>query len=166
MTVKCYFYARSHRPEPHCKGPGIIAFCIPDLGFAYRAALRATPSEFAYRALTALLRFLESNPKVINRQKLQLLTDCAPLIYQVRGDMVAPLSVREALGTIRLKKRQLGFTLNWVSEEDNRARENIVLQPITRTAPKLNFSSLQDASFVQRVAGWPGKSQRSQRPKV
>jgi hypothetical protein len=166
MTVKCYFYARSHRPEPHRKGPGIIAFCIPDLGFAYRAALRATPSELAYKALMALLKFLESNPKVINRQKLQLHTDCAPLIYQVRGDMVAPPSVREDLGVIRLKKRQLGFTLNWVSEEENRARENIVLQPITRTAPKLNFSSLQDASFIQRVAGWPGKSPSATRPKV
>jgi len=88
--VKGYFYARSHKPVTHQKGPGIIAFSIPDLGITYRYALRATPSELPYKALKALLNFLESNRKVWQGQKLELCTDCAPMIYQVLGDMAAP----------------------------------------------------------------------------
>jgi hypothetical protein len=162
--MRCYFYARSDRPTPHQEGPGIIAFCIPDLGITYRAALRATPSELPYRALQGLLKFLESNRRVCERQKLELLTDCAPLIYQVLGHMVAPARVRQDLGSVRIKKRQLGFTLHWVAEEDNRARENIAYQPVARPAPQLNFSSLQDLTLAQRAAGWKESAKQTSRP--
>lgn len=152
--MRAYFYAHCHRPVPNQEGPGVIAFSVPDLGFTFRLALRATPSEFPYRALVALIDFLETNRKVWARQKLELCTDCAPLIYQVLGDMGAPARVRFDLGVIRIKKKQLGFTLHWVSSEENRARDNVSLQPVARPVPQLNFSSLQDTTPVQRVRNW------------
>lgn len=155
--MKAYFYAHCHNPAPHVQGPGVIAFSIPDLGFTFRLALRATPSEFPYRALVALIDFLESNRKVWQRQKLELCTDCAPLIYQVLGDMPAPARVQIDLGTIRIKKRQLGFTLHWVAPEENRARDNVSTQPVARPVPQLNFSSLQDPSPMQRARNWKQK---------
>jgi len=164
--VKGYFYARSHKPVTHQKGPGIIAFSIPDLGITYRSALRATPSELPYKALKALLNFLESNRKVWQGQKLELCTDCAPMIYQVLGDMAAPTRVRHHLGSIRIKKRQLGFTLHWVAEDENRARENIILQPIAQPTLNLNFSSLQDVTLAQRAARWKEKTSGAIRPKM
>jgi hypothetical protein len=157
-TVKAYFYAQSHNPVPHTQGPGVIAFSVPDLGFTFRLALRATPSEFPYRALLALVEFLESNRKVWQKQKLELCTDCAPFIYQVLGDMAAPARVRIDLGTIRIKKRQLGFTLHWVAPEENRARDNVSLQPVARPVPQLNFSSLQDPTPMQRARNWKQKA--------
>lgn len=162
--MKAYFYAQSQNPVPHTEGPGVIAFSVPDLGFTYRQALRATPSEFPYRALLALVEFLEGNRKVWHKQKLELCTDCAPFIYQVLGDMAPPARVRIDLGTIRLKKRQLGFTLHWVAPAENRARDNVSLQPVSRQAPHLNFASLQDASSLrslswkQRPASAPPKN--------
>ena len=152
--MRAYFYAHCHNPMPHVQGPGVIAFSVPDLGLTFRLALRATPSEFPYRALLALVDFLESNRKVWQKQKLELCTDCAPLIYQVLGDMYAPARVKVDLGTIQLKKRQLGFTLHWVAPEDNRARDNVSRQPVARPVPQLNFSSLQDSSPMQRARNW------------
>ena len=152
--MRAYFYAHCHNPMPHVQGPGVIAFSVPDLGLTFRLALRATPSEFPYRALLALVDFLESNRKVWQKQKLELCTDCAPLIYQVLGDMAAPARVKVDLGTIQLKKRQLGFTLHWVAPEDNRARDNVSRQPVARPVPQLNFSSLQDSSPMQRARNW------------
>lgn len=156
--MKAYFYAHCHNPVPHEQGPGVIAFSLPDLGFTFRLALRATPSEFPYRALVALIDFLESNRKVWNRQKLELCTDCAPLIYQVLGDMAAPARVQIDLGTIRIKKRQLGFTLHWVAPKENRARHNVSLQPVALPMPQLNFSTLQESSPVQRARNWKQRS--------
>lgn len=164
-NVKAYFYARSHNPVPGERGPGVIAFCVPDLGFTYRAALRATPSELPYKALLSLLKFLESNRKVWGRQKLDLFTDCTPMVHQVSGELRAPASVRKHLGSIGIKKKKLGFSLHWVSEAENRARENIVIQPVAKPVPKLNFSSLQDSTLVQRAARWYQKSGASTRPK-
>jgi hypothetical protein len=152
--VRAYFYAHCHKPVPHEQGPGIIAFSVPDLGFAYRQAMRATASEFPYRALVALIEFLEANRKVWHRQRLELCTDCAPLIYQVLGDMAAPARVKIDLGIIRVKKRQLGFTLHWVAPEENRARDNASLQPVAQPAPQLNFSSLQDSLPLERARSW------------
>jgi len=152
--VKAYFYAQSQNPVPHTQGPGVISFSVPDLGLTYRQALRATPSEFPYQALSALVEFLEANRKVWHKQKLELCTDCAPLIYQVLGEMAAPQRVKIELGTLRLKKRQLGFTLHWVSPEENRARDNISLQPLSRQTPQLNFASLQDATNISRSRNW------------
>ena len=164
--VKAYFYAQAHNPVPHARGPGIIAFAVPDLGFTYRLALRATPSEFPYRALLALVEFLETNRKIWNRQKLEICTDCAPLIYQVLGDMAAPTRVRQELGVARLKKRQLGFTLHWVSARENRARENVSQQPVAQPVPQLNFSSLQDMTPTQRVQNWKQKPILVNQPKA
>lgn len=163
--MKAYFYAQSQNPVPHTEGPGIIAFSIPDLGFTYRQALRATPSEFPYRALLALIEFLENNRKVWQKQKLELCTDCAPFIYQVLGDMAAPARVRIPLGTIRLKKRQLGFTLHWVAPHENRTRENISQQPVSSQAPPLNFASLQDASSPKSQS-WKQKPGSAPSPKT
>lgn len=162
--MNCYFYATSHAPQAHVKGLGIISFCLPDLGFAYRAALRATPSEFPYRAILALIRFLESNRRVWHKQQLKIYTDCAPLVYQVQGEMNAPLRVRPLLGTVRIKKQQLGFSLHWVAAAENRARENITLQPVANPAAELNFSSLQDATLVQRAAQWKKSDSKESRP--
>ena len=133
--MKAYFYAQCHNPVAHREGAGVVAFSVPDLGFTYRLAMRATPSEFPYRALLATIRFLESNRKVWDKQRLELCTDCAPLIYQVLGDTAAPARVKQDLGTVRIKKRQLGFTLHWVSPEENRARDNISLQPVAKPVP-------------------------------
>jgi hypothetical protein len=166
IKVRAYFYAESHNPVPHKRGPGVIAFSVPDLGFIYRVALRATPSEFPYRALLALINFLESNRKVWHRQKLELCTDCAPLIYQVLGDMAAPAKVRQDLGTVRVKKRRLNFTLHWVSAQDNRARHNVVSQPVAQPVPQLNFSSLQDHTMVQRAQSWKQRPVSNTRPKL
>lgn len=162
--MNCYFYATSHAPKAHVKGPGIISFCVPDLGFTYRAALRATPSEFPYRALLALIRFLESNRKVWHRQKLAILTDCAPIVYQVQGEMAVPDTVRSMLGTINIKQHQLGFTLDWVPAVENRARENITRQPLARPALELNFSSLQETTLVQRAMQWKKTDSKESRP--
>jgi hypothetical protein len=162
--VNCYFYATSHAPKAHVKGPGIISFCVPDLGFTYRAALRATPSEFPYRAVLALIRFLESNRKVWHRQNLKILTDCAPIVYQVQGEMTAPMRVRSMLGTVNIKKHQLGFTLHWVPMAENQARENITRQPLARPALELNFSSLQDTTLVQRASQWKKSDPKESRP--
>jgi hypothetical protein len=162
--VNCYFYATSHAPRAHVKGPGLISFCLPDLGFTYRAALRATPSEFPYRALLALIRFLESNRRVWQKQNLQIFTDCAPIVYQVQGEMAVPARVRSMLGNVRIKKHQLGFTLQWVAAAENRARENITLQPVARPAPELNFSSLQDPTLVQRATQWKKSESKESRP--
>lgn len=166
IILKAYFYATSHNPVPGKQGPGVIAFCVPDLGFTYRAALRATPSEFPLKALLSLLKFLESNRKVWNRQKLELFTDCTPMIHQVLGEMRAPEKVRKDLGSIGIKRKKLGFSLHWVSESENRARENVVIQPVAKPAPKLNFSSLQESTLVQRAARWYQKSNASTRPKT
>ena len=152
--MRAYFYAQSQNPVPHTQGPGVIAFSVPDLGFTYRQALRATPSEFPYQALLALVEFLEANRKVWHKQKLELCTDCAPLIYQVLGEMAAPQRVKLDLGLLRLKKRQLGFTLHWVSPDENRARDNISQQPLSRQAPQLNFASLQDATPISKSRSW------------
>lgn len=161
--MRCYFYAKSHFPVANQTGPGIIAFCVPDLGFSYRAAIRSTPSELPYRALSSLLKFLESNRKVFGNEKLEVLTDCAPVVYQVNGDMAAPQRVQNELGLIRIKKRRLGFKLGWVAAAENRARENVALQPIARPAPKLNFDSLQDTTLVRRAVQWK-KPQPGQTP--
>jgi len=166
IKVRAYFYAESHKPVPHKKGPGVIAFAVPDLGFTYRVALRATPSEFPYRALLALINFLESNRKVWQRQKLELCTDCAPLIYQVLGDMAAPARVHQDLGVVRVKKRQLNYTLHWVSANENRARHNVVSQPVAQPVPQLNFSSLQDHTLAQRAQSWKQRAVLNTRPKL
>lgn len=164
--MRCYFYAKSHNPGANEVGPGIIAFCIPDLGFSYRAAIRATPSEFPYRAALGLLRFLESNRKVWGKQKLELLTDCTQVVYQINGQMPAPRRVLNELGTIRIRKRRLGFTVGWVSSEENRARENVALQPIAKPAPELNFESLQDTTLVRRAASWKKPQPGQEQPKA
>jgi hypothetical protein len=164
--MKCYFYANSLNPEPNRVGPGIIAFCVPDLGLTYRAALRATPSEFPYKAVSALVRFLEANRAVWNGQKLELLTDCAPAVYQINGDMAAPNRVLHDLGMIRIKKQKLGFTLGWVNATENRSRENVALQPVAKPAPDLNFDALQDTTLVRKAAQWKPRSSSSPQPKV
>lgn len=164
--MRCYFYAKSHNPVANEIGPGVISFCVPDLGFSYRSAIRATPSEFPYRAAMGLLKFLESNRKVWGKQKLELLTDCAPVVYQINGEMHAPQRVHNELGAIRIRKRRFGFTLGWVSEADNRARENVALQPTAKPAPELNLESLQDSTLVRRAAGWKKPQQDQDRPKI
>ena len=164
--MKAYFYAVSHNPAPGKQGPGVIAFCVPDIGFTYRAALRATPSEFPYKAMLSLLKFLESNRKVWNRQKLELFTDCTPLVHQILGEMNAPAKVRKDLGAIGIKKKRLGFSLHWVAETDNRARDNVISQPVALPVPKLNFSSLQESTLVQKAARWHRKPGASTHPKV
>lgn len=162
--MNCYFYATSHAPRAHAKGPGIISFCLPDLGFAYRAAVRATPSELPYKALLALIRFLESNRKVWHKQSLKIYTDCAPIVYQIQGEMSVPERVRSHLGAVRIKKHQLGFSVHWVAAAENRARENVTLQPVAHPAPELNFSSLQDTTLVQRATQWKKTDSKESRP--
>lgn len=162
--MNCYFYATSQEPRARVKGPGIISFCVPDLGFTYRAAVRATPTELPYKALMALIRFLESNRRVWHKQSLAIFTDCAPIVYQVQGEMSVPDGARSLLGTVRIKKQQLGFLLQWVAAAENRARENVTLQPVARPTLELNFSSLQDTTLVQRATQWKKPDSKESRP--
>lgn len=131
--MRCYIWGTNNRELRTEDGKGVACFAIPDWGLQFRAAQDGNAATSEYAALLALLRFVESNPRVFEGQSLEVFTDASQLVEQVNGRLpVHPLQLKPHL-LIRSLREKIRFELSWVPPDQNRAIDGILDLPPLKT---------------------------------
>ena len=150
--MRCYTWGTNNSENRDQPGNGILSFAIPDLGVQYRAAHVGTASECEYLAIMALLNFVNDNPKIFTRQKVEIYTDAVLPVYQVNRKAPVPASVERYCKAIQRLRLQSQLTVGWVPKEQNLAFIGVIDLPPLKTQTKIAVGpSDQPAGRSRRV---------------
>lgn len=148
-AMKCYFSAKSEPKENSKNDRVLISFAIPDLGVLFRTHYKGELEECSYISLLKLLKFIESNPKAFQNQKIQIFSHDPRIIYQVNQREACGGVLDKLHGLALLYKERLKYSLNWIPLQQNRAEKGLLDQPPIKNQIPLNFGEL-DASVEKR----------------
>ena len=143
--MKCYFSAKIESTDEMGKKKVLISFAIPDLGVLFRTHYTGELDECNYISLFKLLKFIESNSKVFDGQKIQIYSHEPQLVYQVNGKIPCEQRLEKLHGLALLYKGKLNYSLDWIHLRDNKAEKGISDQPQTKIPLTLNFDELDDS---------------------
>lgn len=148
-AMKCYFSAKSEPKEKSKNERVLISFAIPDLGVLFRTHYKGELDECSYISLLKLLKFIESNPKAFENQKIQIFSHDPKIIYRVNQREACGEMLEKLYGLALLYKERLKYSLNWIPLQENRAEKGLLDQPQIKNQIPLNFGEL-DASVEKR----------------
>lgn len=136
LKIACetvFFFGSDRNEKRDQVGRGVIAFCIPDVGFVFRSTHLGGALECEYQALIALCRFVEANGKMFKGRRLEFLCDTTAVVHRLGAPVDPAAPARPDHSRLQRQaaalKRKLGFTLHWIPAKDNRAALHIALQP-------------------------------------
>jgi hypothetical protein len=156
--MKCYFYGSNLASDKLVRQRGVLSFSIPDYGVIFRSQYYGNTYECEYGAALALGRFLELNRDHFKGAKPKLLTDSAMVVYQVKGRVVTPQLLKQPRDLLMLLKHKLGFEIDWVPTNMNRARMQSSSAATSRKTPQFNYEIFDDASrrrgYLRNQAGY------------
>lgn len=150
-AMKCYFSAKSEPKEKSKNDRVLISFAIPDLGVLFRTHYKGELDECSYMSLLKLLKFIESNPKAFQNQKIQILSHDPRIIYQVNQRESCGELLEKLHGLALLYKERLKYSLNWIPLQQNRAEKGLLDQPPIKNQIPLNFGELDTS--VEKKSG-------------
>ena len=140
--MKCYFSARSDLKDKSKNDRVLISFIIPDLGVLFRTHYKGQLDECSYISLLKLLKFIESNPRVFEGQKVQVFSHDPQLVYQVNQKTPISERLEKLQGLAVLYKEKLGYSLNWIPLSENKAEKGVSDQRQVKNQIPLNFGEL------------------------
>ena len=150
-AMKCYFSAKSEPKEKSKNDRVLISFAIPDLGVLFRTHYKGELDECSYMSLLKLLKFIESNLKAFQNQKIQILSHDPRIIYQVNQRESCGELLEKLHGLALLYKERLKYSLNWIPLQQNRAEKGLLDQPPIKNQIPLNFGELDTS--VEKKSG-------------
>ncbi|MBI5866718.1 MAG: hypothetical protein HZB43_00240 [candidate division Zixibacteria bacterium] len=139
--MRCYTWGTNNSENRDQANNGVVSFAIPDLGIQFRAAYRGTAVECEYLALMALLNFAVTNPKLFERQKLDIFTDAVLPVYQVNRKAPVPTSAERYIRMIQRFRTSHQLTLGWVHKEQNPAFTGVLDLPPLKTKSKIALNT-------------------------
>jgi len=143
--MRCYTWGTNNAENRDQSGNGLLSFAIPDLGIQFRAAYTGNAAECEYLAIMALLNFVNVNPKIFERQSLDIFTDAVLPVYQVNKKAPVPASAARycrAIGRFRATHR---LSVGWVPREQNPAFVGVLELPPIRTETRIALSASDQA---------------------
>ena len=143
--MKCYFSAKIESNDEPGKKKVLVSFAIPDLGVLFRTHFRGELDECNYISLIKLLKFIESNPKIFDDQKIQIYSHDPQIVYQVNGKMPCQERLHNLNSLALMYKGKLKYSLDWINFKNNKAEKGILDQPQTKIPLALNFDELDDS---------------------
>jgi hypothetical protein len=143
--MKCYFSAKSESKDKSKEERILISFAIPELGVLFRTHYTGNFYECTYISLLKLLKFIETNPEVFEKGKIEVLSHDPAIVYQVNQKTACDGSLEKLNGLALLYKRRLKYSLNWIPLNENKAEKGLLDQPQSRSQVPLNFCELDES---------------------
>ena len=119
--MNCYFYGATREKESILGHNGVVAFSVPELNLIFKAQIKGNQAEVGYASLIALLEFIELNPNLFQKRKIQIYGDSSMVVHQVNFNLVCAKELEPYRNLVLQYKRKITWTLGWVSKEENRA---------------------------------------------
>lgn len=154
--MRCYFSAKSESKDKYKETRVLISFAIPEIGVLFRTHYNGNLYECTYISLLKLLKFIQTNPKVFEKDKIEILSHDPEIVYQVNEKTPCEGGLEKLKGLALLYKRRLKFRLNWIPLSENKAEKGIMDQPQIKNEIPLNFAELDES--VRKKAGSPSNS--------
>ncbi len=123
-----------------------MCFVIPDWGLQFRAAHDGDAITCELAAVLALIRFAESNPKVFEDGRIEILTDSMLVVDSILGRASLDETRTSQIVQIRAIRERTGFEINWIPTAQNRAIEGILDLPPLKTKYKIDHTNAQRLS--------------------
>jgi hypothetical protein len=142
QTMRCYIWGTNNCENRAEAGKGAACFVIPDWGLQFRAAHEGSAIVCELSAMLALLRFVESNPKVFEGQRLEILTDAAQLVEQLNGRAPLDPSQLRLFTSIRSLREKIRFEISWVPPDQNRAIDGVLDLPPLKTRFEIQHAAI------------------------
>jgi len=150
--MKCYVYGSNLTGSITEVGSGIIGFFIPDIGVVYRERFVGNRYECEYESLLALLDFIESNSETIPRNRIEILTDSAVVVYQLNGKMPVNDKLLPRFRRAERLKDKLKFNISWTPTSLNRAASTLPELPTIKAKFNFDFASRKKEKSRERLA--------------
>ncbi len=152
MPMKCYFYGSNLIDDKLIRNQGIISFSIPDYGVVFRAQQYGNTYECEYAAALALIKFIRLNYGHFKSVKPRFLTDSAMVVYQVKGRVNTTQRLKRYRDLVLFYMRKIGFELEWVPSNMNRAQMGASAAAINPKTPDFNYD-IFDETIRRRSRG-------------
>jgi ribonuclease HI len=117
--MQLFFYGISGEQRPG--GWGLANFTIPDTGIFFRARFKGNQEECEYAALLALLEFVEINPKLFKKRKVEIFGDSFTVVHQVNQKMLCGKALEPYRNMALLYKKKIDYSLSWIPKNENPA---------------------------------------------
>ena len=119
--MNCYFYGAVREQKSAIGHNGVVAFSIPDLNLVFKAQIRGNQPETEYASLIALLEFIELNPNLFDKRRIQIFSDSSTVVHQVNFNLVCSKELEPYRNLALQYRRRISYTLGWIPREENRA---------------------------------------------
>lgn len=119
--MNCYFYGAVREQKSVIGHNGVAAFSIPDLNLVFKAQIRGNQPETEYASLIALLEFIELNPNLFDKRRIQIFSDSSTVVHQVNFNLVCSKELEPYRNLALQYRRRISYTLGWIPREENRA---------------------------------------------
>lgn len=120
--MNCFFLGKSGNGNGSSK-EGLVSFSIPDLGVAFKTRYFGSFFECEYMSFLALLSFIEKNPKIFKKQKVNIYSDNPLIVYQVNQKSFCSRDLKSHRDKALVYKKRFSYSLEWIPSDENRARE-------------------------------------------
>jgi ribonuclease HI len=119
--MNCYFYGTARESQSILGHNSIVAFSIPELNLIFKAQVKGNQAEAEYAGLIALLEFIELNPRLFDKKRIQIYGDSSTVVHQVNFQEGCSKELEPYRNLALQYKRRISYTLGWVSKDQNRA---------------------------------------------
>jgi len=150
--VRCYFSVQTNCETGSEEGSSrlwrdkrLISFAIPDLGILFRAQYIGTHLESGYVSLLVLLRFVEKNPQIFEKQNIDIYTHIPLIVYQVNKKIFCDKKNLPLKEMALFYRRKFFYNLSWIPEKENKALRGLLDFPPLEFGLKLDFEDLKEA---------------------
>jgi hypothetical protein len=151
--MKCYFYGSNLLDDKLTRNQGIISFAIPDYGVVFRAQQYGNTYECEYAAVLALIKFIRLNYSHFRSAKPRFLTDSAMVVYQVKGRVNTTKQLKRFRDLVLFYMRKIGFELEWVPSNMNRAQMGASGAATNPKTPDFNYDIFDEKTRRNRGQG-------------
>jgi hypothetical protein len=141
--LRCYISAQTNLQNKEKKQTGLVSFAIPDFGVLFKARYLGSHYELEYISLLALAGFIERNAKVFKGQKFSFLCSSPLLVYQMTQNTLCQREVERHRNLALAYKRKLDFSLSWIPESQNPARNGMMDLPPIKAQFDFDFEDIQ-----------------------
>jgi len=152
-VLRCYFFGISFGKKDDEKAKGLSGFAIPDLGVLYKDSCRGTLYECQYKGILTLLRFLESNRKSLREFDIEIHSDAAVVVYQLRHQKTVSGGLKRFFNAVNAHKSNMSFKVSWVPSKENPALSGTLETPPLKSDIEIRFDDKKSANIERLGKG-------------
>lgn len=119
--MNCYFYGIVREQKSAIGHNGVVAFSIPSLNLVFKAQTKGNSAEVEYASLIALLEFIELNPNLFDKKRIQIFSDSSLVVHQVNFNLGCSKELEPYRNLALRYRRKIGYTLGWIPRDENQA---------------------------------------------